>query len=290
MVKVRDKNTEVKINFKGTKRTLWDIAKEYELTYNTVLNRHKKGLKDDDLVTKTGKKPVYVEFKGETIELDKVSEQYDIAVATLYYRYFNRGLRDDELVKPVQVNKSHSTYYIDGTPVRMSSKQHSTKSRRKLSAAQIQERLDIGMSMDDALNWSGRYEVKFGSLCFALMGQDSVYYLPTETVATLKDRGVSIHHLANRVKNVEDIVDAVDEPSIIDDLIIYEDEIVQVEDESSKKLQEKARQERIQYYKDKKYRERKPHLFDGTPQVHKWGSYAEYLASSYTFSCKEASK
>lgn len=222
-----------------------------------------------------------IDFKGEQITVYQLSKRYNIPRTTIQARY-DRGGRDDELVSNnKQTGNVETTYYIEGQPYRMSKVEKQKRVTSKVTTFEIQARLDLGMSMAEALHYSIRYAAKFGQLCYRIKGNESVYYIPMKDVQRLKEHGITMVYVARNVLFVDDISEL-----LLEDTTVYEEDLeydIKVEN----RIKERQRQQKIQEYKDAKYREQKPHLFDGTPQTHNWGSYAEYLASSYTFACND---
>jgi hypothetical protein len=65
-----------------------------------------------------------------------------------------------------------------------------------------------------------------------------------------------------------------------------------LKDRQMKKMRQRARQaerrrEIKEAYRLERDKERRPHMYDGTEQQHSFGKYAQYLADSYIFKCKE---
>lgn len=272
-----------KIDFKGDKRSFMSISKEYGIRYGTLQNRYSKGLRDDELVSDTNegykKRRQVIDFKGERIELLDLAKRYNFKLETLRYRY-NKGLRDDELVSTLDLQRAiNVTYYSNGNPFRLTEEQSRVRSQKRISVNELQARLNTGMSVKEALSFGYKYHTKFGSLCYMFEGENSYYYIPIEDIKVLKDKGISATYITRNLMLVDDISEL-----LLEDTKVYEEEM-EYDQSYENEIKEEHRQQKIQEYKDAKYREQKPHLFDGTPQTHNWGSYAEYLASSYTFAC-----
>lgn len=222
-----------------------------------------------------------IEFKGRQMTAYDLSKEYNIPRTTIQDRY-DKGKRDDELISDNRRSgKVNTTYYIDGKPCRMTSSEKRKRSTSKLTTYEIQERLNLGMSMTEALHYSNRYTAKFGQLCYRVKGLESVYYIPMEDVRALNEHGITMVYIVRNVLFVDDISEL-----LLEDTRVYEEDL-EYDVEFQNKIKQKHREQKIQEYKDIKYREEHPHLFDGTPQTHEWGDYAEYLASSYTFSCRD---
>lgn len=225
----------------------------------------------------------YIEFRGEQRPLREVALQYNIDYATIFFRY-RRGLRDDDLVREPDKTGLNPTYYIEGKPHRMTPSEKVKRTKSKVTVDEVQARLDLGMSMDEALSFSKRHVAKFGHLCYELHGSDVTYYIPIEDIQELRENDISTHYLSRNVMTVDDISELVLETTRVYEEDPYFDSI------NDRQRETQRIREKVQEYKDTKYREEHPHLFNGTPQTHEWGDYAEYLAGSYTFSCSQHSK
>lgn len=219
-------------------------------------------------------------YKGKEVSSTQLEKITGIHAPTLKHRYDVLGLRDDELVKPVG---QKDVYQIDGKPYRMNAKESRMRGNKKISTNEIQNRLDLGMSMTQALSYSRKYAAKFGTLCYIVEGDEVFYYIPLKDVERLTENGISMRSVSRRIDVVEDISEL-----LLEDTTVYEEHCdydQSLYDELLKKKQEKA----INKMRDDKHRELKPHLYDGTPQAHEFGEYAQYLIDSYTFKCKEES-
>ncbi|MBF0814068.1 hypothetical protein IR133_10085 [Staphylococcus saprophyticus] len=274
-----------KIKFKGDRRSFKSISKEYGISHNTLRKRYNDGLRNDDLVKQprkyTDRTQIVIDFKDGKTTFGELSKQYNIRIEKLYQRYKN-GSRDDELVSSDDLpTKVSATYYIKGQPYRMSEVERKRKSDAKIPTSEIQSRLDLGLSMEEALKFSIKYAAKFGHICYEIEGNGCFYYIPIDDVNELRRNGISMADVERNVLTVDDISEL-----LLEDTRVFEEDY-DYDSSISTKLNEQHRKQKIQEYKDVKHREQKPHLFDGTPQVHKWGSYAEYLASSYTFACSD---
>lgn len=277
-----------KINFKGDKRSFKSLSKEYGVSQSTLRKRYSHGLRNDELIEQprkyTDRTETVIDFKNGKTTFGELSVQYDIRVEKLYKRYM-KGSRDDELVSKNHLpTKVSPTYYIKGQPYRMSEVERKRKSDAKLPTSEIQARLNLGLSMEEALKFGIKYAAKFGHICYEIEGNGCFYYIPIDDVEELRNNGISLVSIERNVLTVDDISEL-----LLEDTRVFEEDY---DHDSSIEVQlnESRREQKIQEYKDAKHREQKPHLYDGTPQVHKWGSYAEYLASSYTFACSDVNK
>ncbi|MEP9852132.1 SA1788 family PVL leukocidin-associated protein [Staphylococcus aureus] len=221
-------------------------------------------------------------FKGGKTTLEELAKEYNMNYATLFFRY-RRGLRDEDLVKEIK-RVTNATYYIDGKPYRMTPDEKVRRVKLKVNTEEIQARLNIGMSMDEALNFGRKYVTKFGYLCYEIHGQESTYYIPIEDIQELREHDISTHYISRNVMIVDDISEL-----LLENTRVYEEDIY-LERSYEEQAEEERRRKKIQEYKEAKYREEHPHLFDGTPQKHGESEYAKYLADSYTFACSDVSK
>ena len=269
--------------FKGNEMTLSEVAELTGVKKGTLQYRHNTlGLRDDDLIKNDIRDKEIVEVDGKEYTLIELSEAYDIHSATVRNRY-HKGLRGNDLVKKVNRKQSKSvvTYYIREEPYRMTTKEQRIKTKMTLSSIEIQNRLNIGLSMHEALKFSIKYVAKFGQMCYEIEGIDTFYYIPYDDVQTLSRNGIEMAQVSRNVATVEDISEL-----LLEDTRVYEESM---DNDSSldNELLERRKQESIQKYKDEKHREQKPHLYNGTKQSHSFGEYAQYLADSYTFACSD---
>jgi len=223
---------------------------------------------------------VKIMFKGRRTDLHDLADKHGIKYPTLFFRY-RRGLRDDDLIAPVTSRGGIITYYIDGRPYRLTPNQMAKRNSNKISTNELQNRLDLGLTVDEALKIGRNYVTKFGEICYQFDDIDVSYYIP---IGELKEQDINISVVTRGINQGYDIVELVP-----DGTTVFE-ESPEYDSMQNQRLAEIKRQEKIEEYKRAKYRENKPHLFDGTPQVHKFGEYAQYLADSYSFACSKVTE
>lgn len=268
--------------YKGKEMSFLQLSQLVDIKPGTLQYRYTKlGLRDDDLLAGNGRTGVFVEHKGKLYTLLELADVVGINSSTICNRY-RRGLRGDDLIEPVKVkHANNTTYYVKGEPYRLTTKEQRLKFKNKLSSIEIQNRLNLGLAMHEALKFSYKYVAKFGHMCYEIEGDEVFYYIPYDDVLVLNRHGIEMAQVSRNIVVVDDISQL-----LLDDTRVFE-ESADNDSSLNNELLERRKQESIQRYKDEKHREQKPHLYNGTKQSHSFGEYAQYLADSYTFACSD---
>jgi len=95
-----------------------DLTKYSGIKYTTLCRRYIKGWRGEKLISKPRKSdyPTGVydpETHEEITSLPELTKRYNIAAATLYRRYFDFGMRGEDLVSPVKHRLEQHTEVYD---------------------------------------------------------------------------------------------------------------------------------------------------------------------------------
>lgn len=158
-----------------------------------------------------------------------------------------------------------------------------------LSMGVIEQRLKEGWEEERAMTLGKAYVLKAGQMYYLYKRKGREEYIPLEAVEkAYVELGLSTATIGNRLSKGQTVEQALMTPR----KIAYKSRMPHYNDVREQwKKQEKIRSERaISQMREQKQRERKPHLYDGTPQQHTFNEYAQYLADSYKFKCAEVVK
>lgn len=191
------------------------------------------------------------------------------------------------------IYSSDGTYSVcpsrpDGTIVWISPIIRKDMKYKCITVKLVEQRLAEGWSDYQAIHLSTKYVTHDGEICYKYSSPERTLYIPlsdiekaqeeyelnTRTISKRLNRGMGLYEALTTLP-------AGAQDSVEKDVKKYQ----KIEDEKEKK-----RQQRLSYYRERKKRERKPHMYDGTPQQHTFGKYAQYLADSYKFKCAEVVK
>lgn len=145
----------------------------------------------------------------------------------------------------------------------------------------IEQRLQDGWSDERALSLGRNYVMKDGHIFYLYNRKGREVYISLEDMERAEvDWGITTTTVGKRLGKGHSVEKALTTPRKEDLHFFGMREYM--------KKQEKIRSERaVSQMREQKYRERKPHLYDGTPQQHTFNEYAQYLADSYKFKCAE---
>jgi hypothetical protein len=98
-----NKSTNVYVTFEGETKCLADWARHYDISYETLIHRLRRGETGFDLFKPTnGKKQgTDIEYNGQVKKAAEWSKIFNIARKTILYRY-RKGDRGDHLFRPVE--------------------------------------------------------------------------------------------------------------------------------------------------------------------------------------------
>jgi hypothetical protein len=170
-----------------------------------------------------------------------------------------------------------------------------------LTLGQVQNRVDTGWDFFDAVELGKNYVLMDGDICLKYDDHVRTLYIPLFMIDKLGIRHDGTRQLSYNLSTGKSLKNAVSymfggifdrklaaELAAIDDTEILKDR--QLKNMRQRARQAERRRELKEMYRIERDKERRPHMYDGTKQQHSFGEYAQYLADSYTFKCKEATR
>lgn len=170
-----------------------------------------------------------------------------------------------------------------------------------LTLAQVQNRVDTGWDFFDAVELGKNYVLMDGDICLRYDDHVRTLYIPLFMVDKLGLRHNGTRQLTYNLSTGKSLKNAVSnmfggifdrklaaELAAIDDTEILKDR--QLKNMRLQARKAERRREIKEMYRIERDKERRPHMYDGTNQQHSFGEYAQYLADSYTFKCKEVTR
>lgn len=170
-----------------------------------------------------------------------------------------------------------------------------------LTLGQVQNRVDTGWDFFDAVELGKNYVLMDGDICLRYDDHVRTLYIPLFMVDKLGIRHDGTRQLTYNLSMGKSLKNAVSnmfggifdrklaaELAAIDDTEILKDR--QLKNMRLQARKAERRREIKEMYRIERDKERRPHMYDGTNQQHTFGEYAQYLADSYTFKCKEVTR
>ena len=191
--------------------------------------------------------------------------------------------------------------YDNGTERQLTREQAEVIWSNGLTLSQVQNRVDTGWDFFDAVDLGKNYVLMDGDICLKYDDDIRTLYIPLFMINRLGIRPNNTckltHNLSlgKSLKNaVSNMFGGLTDRKLAAELAAIDDTEI-LKDRELKKMRKRARQEERrreikEAYKLERDKERRPHMYDGTKQQHSFGEYAQYLADSYTFKCKEAAR
>lgn len=163
-----------------------------------------------------------------------------------------------------------------------------------ITFAQVQQRIDEGWDFMDAILLSKNYYMYEGDICLRYSDNIRVLYIPLYVIDRIgidyNDTGRLFYNLSmgkslrNAVSNMNNgLLDRKlsQELEAVDDTELVKDRQV-ARMRSKARANESKRLARAERAKQRDM-ERRPHMYDGTPQQHTRGAYTEYLMQNDIF-------
>ncbi|XVL42667.1 SA1788 family PVL leukocidin-associated protein [Staphylococcus equorum] len=165
---------------------------------------------------------------------------------------------------------------------------------RKLTLGQIQKRLDDGWGLIESIELNKNYYMYEGDICLRFADATRVLYIPIYVIERIGIHYNDTQRLFNNLSEGKSLRNAVSnmQGGIFDRKLSNELEAVDdtelVKDRQVERMRSKARaieRKRLARAERAKQRdmERRPHMYDGTPQKHTRGAYTEYLMQNDIF-------
>lgn len=191
--------------------------------------------------------------------------------------------------------------YDNGTERQVTNEQAEAIWGNGLTLGQVQNRVDTGWEFIDAVELGKNYVLMDGDICLKYDDDIRTLYIPLFMINKLGIRPSNTRKLTHNLSLGKSLKNAVSNMfgGIFDRKLAAElaaiDDTELLKDRELKKMRKRARQaerrrEIKEAYRLERDKERRPHMYDGTQQQHSFGEYAQYLADSYTFKCKEATR
>ncbi|HFN8448783.1 TPA: SA1788 family PVL leukocidin-associated protein [Staphylococcus aureus] len=100
---------KTKVRIDGKLMTLIDASEKYDIKVSTLITRHTKGLRGQELIQNLSKAKK-VEINGKMMTVNEIANKYNISKGLLNYR-IGKGLTGNALIAPPQEKK---TFRDDG--------------------------------------------------------------------------------------------------------------------------------------------------------------------------------
>lgn len=151
-----------------------------------------------------------------------------------------------------------------------------------VSLDDVQTRLDNGWKPYEAINFSNKYKIHDGGICYSHNTGERTVYIPADEMEKAEiEVGIDPRTIAKRLNRGFSVQEALTKAPVTNNFNEVKKDIE--EQKIKQRKQEERRRRKMEEYKARKYRERKPHLFDGTPQQHTLGEYTQHLMENNIF-------
>lgn len=163
-----------------------------------------------------------------------------------------------------------------------------------LTLSQVQNRVDTGWDFFDAVELGKNYVLVDGDICLRYDDNVRTLYIPLFMIDKLGIRHNGTRKLTHNLSMGKSLKNAVSnmfggifdrklaaELAAIDDTEILKDRQLMNMRLQARKAE--RRREIKEWYRDERDKERRPHMYDGTPQQHSRGAYTEYLMENDIF-------
>lgn len=184
--------------------------------------------------------------------------------------------------------------YDNGTERQLTKEQAEAIWSKGLTLGQVQYRVDTGWDFFDAVELGKNYVLMDGDICLKYDDNVRTLYIPLFMIDKLGIRHDGTQKLTHNLSRGKSLKNAVSNMfgGIFDRKLAAElaaiDDTEVLKDRQLKKMRQRARQnERRREIKEmhrlERDKERRPHMYDGTPQQHTRGAYTEYLMQNDIF-------
>lgn len=184
--------------------------------------------------------------------------------------------------------------YDNGTERQLTKEQAEAIWSNGLTLAQVQNRVDTGWEFIDAVDLGKNYVLMGGDICLRYDDNVRTLYIPLFMIDKLGIRHNGTRKLTHNLSLGKSLKNAVSNMfgGLLDRKLAAElaaiDDTEILKDRELKKMRKRARQaERRRGFKEmyriERDKERRPHMYDSTPQQHSRGAYTEYLIENDIF-------
>lgn len=199
------------------------------------------------------------------VNFKALARKTGIDVKTLRQRY-KRGARGKQLLE-------RNLLFENGQVRTLSDNQKKIINQNKMTYPKVQERLDNGWSFAEAVHYKSEYVKHVNEICLQIMQKKTEILIPITSIDSIIENGVTVTGLKRMINKGVDI-----NKIIRDDTFYYVDGVLQGGKKLDKYLQERRRlSEQARLENERRERNKRPWLYDGTPQKHQRGKYCQYL-------------
>ncbi|WP_419791238.1 SA1788 family PVL leukocidin-associated protein [Staphylococcus chromogenes] len=153
--------------------------------------------------------------------------------------------------------------------------------RAKISYATVEERLNHNWTKQEAVGLSHQFKIdRKHKIVFEVVANGVPIRIPYEKVKRAKRLGITPKHISFRLKAGWDLAETLNTPPSLRQKRLNKEQLeVEADIKFARSvLGNDARQQAaIDRMRANRLKERKPHLYDGTPQVHGRTKYGKYL-------------
>lgn len=164
----------------------------------------------------------------------------------------------------------------DGSPIWLTKEEKRRSGNLNLSSRVIEERLQEGWGEEDATTLSSNYIMHKGRIhyCYNRKGRE-VYISYEDMKKADLELALDAKAIAVRLGKGYSVKDALTNP--LDRRYVSSYQLLGETFNSWKALEAERSREAVKELRKRKFKEEKPHLFDGTPQEHTRGAWCEHL-------------
>lgn len=170
----------------------------------------------------------------------------------------------------------------DGSPIWLTKDEKRRSGNLNLSSRVIEERLQEGWGEEDAITLSSNYIMHKGRIHYFYNRKGREVYISYEDMKKADlELALDAKAIAVRLGKGYSVKDALTNP--LDRRYVSSYQLLGETFNSWKALEAERSHEAVKELRKRKFKEEKPHLFDGTPQHHTRGAYTEYLMENDLF-------
>lgn len=166
----------------------------------------------------------------------------------------------------------------DGSAIWLTKEEKRHCGNLNISSRVIEERLQDGWGEDDATTLSSNYVMHEGRIHYFYNRKGREVYI---SLADMKKADLDAKAIAVRLGKGYSVKDALTSP--LDRRYVSSYQLLGDTFNSWKAIDAKRSREAVKKLRERKLKEEKPHLFDGTPQQHSRDAYTEYLMENDIF-------
>ncbi|UXU53183.1 SA1788 family PVL leukocidin-associated protein [Staphylococcus arlettae] len=151
-----------------------------------------------------------------------------------------------------------------------------------LSIDDVQDRINKGWEPYEAMSFSAKYEMHDGQIYYTHSAKEQTFYIPAEDMEKAEvELGINPRTVAKRLNRGFSTQEALTKEVLTSEVYEVKQDI-EAQKAKERKRQERRRMKKAQRAKQRDM-ERRPHMYDGTPQQHTRGAYTSYLMKNDIF-------